>query len=275
MSSGKPRQPDCIHKQRGKRETCGATTHFPSTLHTRLHHQRLLPEYTYSGTAQNGSMCNLRGEDWIERRTQMHLLAKPDGRRSRLFQCSTEEVHEEEDAPPDTSSATPPAGGKFYHTENHIFCVGDPDKVDKFFGVQHYIAAWPKIPTEELHASSVQHPHHPDMRWLLHSRRVPTDVAQSDSPVLLDLESESGVSSPVRIPRSAGVGKEDECVWACFDCARNLCQNIPEMPPLALANWMWLGRVHHSIQKPHTRHAPAPWTRTAYDAKPILRKRSS
>ena len=137
-----------------------------------------------------------------------------------------------------------------------MLCIVDPDEVDKIFGVQHYIAAWPKIPTEELHASSVQHPQHPNMHWLLHSRRVPKHAAQSDSALPSDQttasqETEHGVQPPVSTPRCAGVGKEDETVWTCFDCARNLCKQNPQMPPLALANWMWLGRVHHLFRTSH------------------------
>ena len=183
-------------------------------------------------------------KEWIEKRMQIYLFAKPDGRRSRLSEGFTEQVHDEEETSHDSSGATPPAGANFFYTKNSSLCIGDPDKVDKILGVQHYIAAWPKIPTEELHASSVQHPRHPDMRWLLHSRRVPKDAALSDSSLPSDQETDRSVPPPVRTPRCAGVGKEDEAVWVCFGCARDLCKHNPQMPELALVNWMWLGRVH-------------------------------
>ena len=83
------------------------------------------------------------------------------------------EVDEEEEASHEGSSATPLAAANLYYSKNNILCIGDPDKTDMILGVQHYIAAWPKIPPEDLHASSVQHPRLPNMRWLLHSRRVP------------------------------------------------------------------------------------------------------
>ena len=59
-----------------------------------------------------------------------------------------------------------PASSRFYYTKKSRLCIGDPDKVNKILGVEHYITAWPKIPIEELHASSVQHPYHPNMRSL-------------------------------------------------------------------------------------------------------------
>ena len=128
--------------------------------------------------------------------------------------------------------------------------------MDKILGVQHYIAAWPKIPIEELHASSVQHPHYLSMHWLLHSRRVPKHAVQSDSSPPSDetkglheaergvppsmntsrctgmlkealQEAERGVSPPVNTPRCARVGKENETVLACFHCAKYLCPKRP------------------------------------------------
>ena len=52
------------------------------------------------------------------------------------------------------------------------FCVGPKEKVHALLDVDRYILQWPLIPIAELHASSVQHPDDPSMRWLLHSRRV-------------------------------------------------------------------------------------------------------
>ena len=174
-------------------------------------------------------------------------------------------MHEEAEESNDIGGAPPSAAAQSYHTKNNCLCIAEPDKVDEILGVQHYIAAWPKIPIEELHASSEQHPHHPSMRWLLHSRRVPKHAVQSDSSPPSDdtkglheaergvppsmntqrcagvrkealQEAERGVPPPVTTPRSAGVGKEDETVWACFYCARCLCQKRTEMQALALAN---------------------------------------
>ena len=197
-------------------------------------------------------------KDWIEHRYRVYLFAAPDGKRSYVYkgghsqgrdtsegiQCyEAEGCNESSDA---SSLATPGS----YYKKGNCLCIGHPDKVDKILGVQHYSKAWPQIPSEELYASSVQHPHHPNMHWLLHSRRVPKHDSRFNHGSEADeatgsQEPEHGAPPPVHIPRCAGIGKEDETVWACFDCARNLCQECPEMPPLALANWMWLGRVHH------------------------------
>ncbi len=95
----------------------------------------------------------------------------------------------------------------------------------------NYIDAWGKIPIEELHASSVQHPDHESMRWLLHTRRVP--------------KTEESEGADAALPRCAGVGTKDARVWACWTCLSSLCRRSgPVMPDLALANWMWLGRLH-------------------------------
>ena len=55
-----------------------------------------------------------------------------------------------------------------------VCIIGDADIVHKFLGVEHYAKAMPRIPLKELHASSVQHPKHDSYRWLLNTRRVPT-----------------------------------------------------------------------------------------------------
>ena len=97
-----------------------------------------------------------------------------------IFPGIDEQVLEEAEESNDIGGAPPCAAAQSYQ-KNNCLCIAEPDKVDEILGVQHYIAACPKIPIEELHASSVQHPHHPSMRWLLHSPRVPKHVVQSDS----------------------------------------------------------------------------------------------
>ena len=61
---------------------------------------------------------------------------------------------------------------------NHrgVYYVQSPALVHKLLDVDRYSQRWPLIPPEELHASSVQHPEHPEWRWLLHSRRVPVEA---------------------------------------------------------------------------------------------------
>ena len=45
--------------------------------------------------------------------------------------------------------------------------------MNQLLDVRRYQRRWPKIPVHELYASSVQHPHVPEWRWLLNTRRVP------------------------------------------------------------------------------------------------------
>ena len=45
-------------------------------------------------------------------------------------------------------------------------------KVNKLLCSRAYSRRWPRIPKHVLWASSVQHPHMPQWRWLLHTRRV-------------------------------------------------------------------------------------------------------
>ena len=112
------------------------------------------------------------------------------------------------------------------------YYIGDEATVNKLLAVENYIRDWPRIPREELHASSVQHPRHADYRWLLHTRRV----------CVLPLP--SGDAELTHKPACAGIGDEAKPVWICRECRNNLCQREPTMPPFALANWNWGGRTH-------------------------------
>ena len=108
--------------------------------------------------------------------------------------------------------------------------------VHALLNVECYIQQWPLIPIAELHASSVQHPDDPSMRWLLHSRRVAC-LPVGDVPHL---------GGPSALPRCAGVGDKDATVWCCKLCVESLCTENPKMPPLALANSFFGGR-HHPV----------------------------
>ena len=100
--------------------------------------------------------------------------------------------------------------------KNGLRCIGNPERFDELLGVQHYIASWPKIPVEELHASSVQHPRHPHMRWLLHSRRVPTSPPTEQDGAQSPVGDPTNVDTCGNIPKCAGVGLEDSTVWTCL-----------------------------------------------------------
>ena len=45
-----------------------------------------------------------------------------------------------------------------------VYYVQSPTLVHKLLDVDRYSQRWPLIPPEELHASSVQHPEHPEWR---------------------------------------------------------------------------------------------------------------
>ena len=135
------------------------------------------------------------------------------------------------------------AQGRLLVEDSGAFCVGPKDKIHKILDVERYIKTWPLIPQAELHASSVQHPDDISMRWLLHSRRVKRKQPVLDS---------SGVAQPAAsLPPSAGVGDKESPVWMCKSCIDHLCTRDPKMPPLALANSMFLGR-HHPLFKEAT-----------------------
>ena len=102
----------------------------------------------------------------------------------------------------------------------------------------------PLAPIEELHASSVQHPSFPSMRWLLNTRRVPV---LSPADLAKYLESTGGAAEHAK-PSCAGVGDMERPVWVCHHCASHLCSTRPRMPPQALANWNWGGREHPQYQ---------------------------
>ena len=150
------------------------------------------------------------------------------------------------------------------------YYVIDAHAIHKLLDVNNYIQAWPRIPPEELHASSVQHPLHPQYRWLLNTRRVPTRHSENRSANMASApggssaancttrEGSPGVATEQRhtgcgvefpaatqtLPRCAGVACADEPVWLCKMCTSALCRPKPVMPFFALSNWNWGGRLH-------------------------------
>ena len=190
-------------------------------------------------------------KDWLENRYQVFLFAEATGTTTwaKFFFATGEYYNEHANLEDDNEHAgeAPLATTGMHHNghalhrncgvllvdENGTFCAGPRDKVNDILAVGRYVSTWPLIPTEELHASSVQHPDDLNMRWLLHTRRVQcepvSDVAQHIDKAL---------------PRSAGVGVKDATVWMCKSCVENLCLEQPKMPPLALANACFGGRHH-------------------------------
>jgi len=120
--------------------------------------------------------------------------------------------------------------------DNDGFYVLDAHAIHELLDVNKYIEAWPQIPREELHASSVQHPGHPEYRWLLNTRRVPVQMPAEPAAAAATTERQ--------LPKCAGVGVSDKPVWLCKSCTTALCRPDPVMPFFALANWNWGGRIH-------------------------------
>ena len=87
--------------------------------------------------------------------------------------------------------------------EDSKFCLGPKEQVHLFLDIERDATRWPLIPIAELHASSVQHPDDVNMRWLLHSRRVPRQPLEP--------------TEECSLPPCAGVGKKEESsAWGAF-----------------------------------------------------------
>ena len=87
-----------------------------------------------------------------------------------------------------------------------VYCLQSPELVQKLLDVDSYIRRWPLIPSEELHASSVEHPDHQEWRWLLHSRRVPVEAPAAPR----EDAGSCGATEPANDrPPCAGVGDAD------------------------------------------------------------------
>ena len=113
--------------------------------------------------------------------------------------------------------------------------------IHSLMDVELYVLVVPMAPLEEVHASSVQHPKFPHMRWLLNTRRVPVlpKVARDAQPPRGVAERVPRGAAEDTRPTCAGVGDTDKVAWLCHECAGHLCNRRPKMPPQALANWNW------------------------------------
>ena len=180
-------------------------------------------------------------KDWLENRFAVYLFrphASTTTWHKRLYGdlCSNGmHIEEDEDEEVDGSDKAPVRkDGVLLVDVDGVFCVGAKEKVHLFLDVQRYIKDWPRIPEEELHASSVQHPDEPSMRWLLHTRRIQC-VSADEAAQVRNLE---------KLPRCAGIGDRNASVWCCKTCVEHLCVENPSMPPLALTNGFFGGRYH-------------------------------
>ena len=171
-------------------------------------------------------------KEWLEHRYKLSLFG--DAPPAAVSQRGAEEDGDADEGGPqedDDAALDKPILRRTLVKHKGIYYVQSAEKVHEFMNVERYAKRWPMIPSAELHASSVQHPSHPEWRWLLHTRRVPVlshaDVAQL------------GV---------AGIGDPDELVWSCWNCLQDLCAEKPRVPLDALVNDNWVGREKLNVR---------------------------
>ena len=121
---------------------------------------------------------------WIENCFPCFLFQEcPEALRPRTQNDADDSETEEEaaeEATDEEAPATEQRRGRLLKDENGYYVI-DAYAVNELLDVNKYIEAWPQIPTEELHASSVQHPSHQEYRWLPNTRRVPVQQSFSDA----------------------------------------------------------------------------------------------
>ena len=182
-----------------------------------------------------------------------------------LFKDCPEKLLAQDDSDSEASAGTgdsdddeTPVGGWALLRDDQGYYVPNAAAIDALLDVRKYSQAWPLIPPDELHASSIQHPAHPGYRWLLNTRRVPTQdidgggaaaelaAAELRKVPTQDIDGSAGEEHAAAelLPPCAGVAAPDTPVWICFSCAQALCRPTPLMPFFALSNWNWGGRVH-------------------------------
>ena len=106
--------------------------------------------------------------------------------------CTSETEASAEEATEEDAPAAEKRRGRLLRDE-HGYYVIDADRINELLDVKKYIDAWPQIPIEELHASSVQHPRYPKYRWLLNTRRVPVQAsAATEITEITSLKNEPG-----------------------------------------------------------------------------------
>ena len=156
----------------------------------------------------------------------------------------------------DSDDKETPVGGRSRLRDDQGYYVPNAAAIDALLDVRKYSQAWPLIPPDELHASSIQHPTHPGYRWLLNTRRVPTQdidgsAAEHAAAELWRAPTQDVDGSPAAehaaaelLPPCAGVAAPDTHVWISFSCTQALCRPTSLMPFFALSNWNLGGRLH-------------------------------
>jgi len=152
---------------------------------------------------------------WVEDLHELHLFTKPA--------ASDQGV---DDVPSGTGAKEHTSPREKHVPGSGQYCVQArcAEKVNQLLDIRRYHGRFPKIPKHELYASSVQHPHVPGWRWLLHTHRVP------------HLHPDSNGEYPP--------------VPACRNCAFMLSGDTPQqvkMPRYALADDNWMGRMPFAL----------------------------
>ena len=179
-------------------------------------------------------------KDWMENRFRVHLWKEATHSKS-----VGEIIH------------GPGSTQLLVHAED--LCFGNRGVINHYLATGLYAHLMPRIPQEELYASSVVHPADPSMQWLLHTRRVP--LRRDDSVAQPALQREASAAQPDSPHPCAGVGNPDEKAWICYECACCLCvdDKLVKVPQFALANLMWLGQERRLMQQPRARHFEHPF----------------
>ena len=172
---------------------------------------------------------------WLEDLYDMDLFTKPSDRKAENESAGQAADGEKESDGADHEDAAADSNGEGLdhdrgkpddritrraRFEVHPRCAA---KVNKLLSAEVYARRWPNIPRHELWASSVQHPHVPNWRWLLHTRR--TGKPRLDK---------NGQASLVQV---------------CQDCGQHLSADKPEKVmslKFALANDNWIGFTFYS-----------------------------
>ena len=191
-------------------------------------------------------------KDWIDDYYPCYLWQEAPSLHQSTQMPENEENSEVEDGEEQQQRERPSRRrGPQLRGEDGVCFLGPADKVHKLLDVEKYVPGVPLVPAEELHASSVQHPSFPEMRWLLHTKRVPVLQGGVCGGSGGQGAAEHGLTggtaaepSAASRPPCAGVGDREQTAWLCHECAAHLCRTDPKMPPQALANWNWGGRLH-------------------------------
>ena len=205
-------------------------------------------------------------KDFVEHRYKLKLFREPpDAVAHKLHQGDSVLSGGESDGEAGTAllSLSNPASHRTLLQHRGVYYLQSPEAVHQILDVERYSKRWPLIPPAELHASSVQHPSHSDWRWLLHSRRVPVLPPQ-------DLAAMYAAQPSDGRPPCAGIGDEQRCVFACWDCLIDLAGKQPKMPINACVNDNWIGR-----ERSHVRAASQATKMLASLANPLRPRRRS